>query len=49
MNAGVIVEVVIDAISPGIAPAITLEQIFKNRGRIDPIRERDLHLLLPRM
>src|SRR4051812_10342298 len=39
MDARVIMQVVVHAVAPGIRPAISLEQVFEQCRRIDPLRQ----------
>ncbi len=45
MGAGVIVNIIVDAVPPRIAPAVALEQLFKNRSGIERPRQPDRPLI----
>ena len=41
VDTGMVVNVVVNAISPGIAPAVTFKQFFKHGRRIEVVRKPD--------
>ena len=42
MDAGMVVHIIVNSISPGIAPPVAFEQLFEHRRRIEIVRKSAL-------